>query len=310
MRLIKKLFYKIFKKNGHGFRPDYDLSIALSGDFMLDKRIGPYLNTFGPNYPFEKLMPVLDGYDVRALNLETPLSNAHGEKHPGKQFNFQAPVYVTAMLRRAGIDYVSLANNHILDFGEKVAKDTVYNLKKYGIKHSGIPFAKNPAIVELGGKKIAFLSFIDSETLPAGFEKHVSVWGPRSKAEIKRARVRADIVIVAMHWGIEMMRTANMRQRKIARDIINAGADIVWGHHPHVIQETEKYKNGVIFYSLGNFIFSHLTPNIRRGLIAGIHIKNGKVAAVTEHIINNDNYWVRFRPYVIKTTTYVLPNDK
>jgi len=310
MNPFKKLFFKFMKKSGGEFKEDYDFSICLAGDFVLDKRIEPYLAAEGLMYPFKNLAAALEEYDIRALNLETPISDSVGKRHPGKKFNFQAPGYVAKMLARAGIDYVSLANNHILDFGEKVAKDTMDNLKKYGIRHSGLAFARNPVIMERGGYKIAFLSFMDSEAAPSGFDRMASVWNGKSVAEVRAASKKADIVIVSMHWGTELMRTANMRQRKIAREIINAGANVVWGHHPHVIQETERYKDGVIFYSVGNFIFSHLTPSIKRGLIAGVHIKAGKVAAISEHVINNDNYWVRFAPSVKKTTEFVLATRK
>jgi len=128
--------------------------------------------------------------------------------------------------------------------------------------------------------------------------------------KIKAAKKSADIVIVSMHWGVEMETHSNMRQQKIAHEIIDAGATIIWGHHPHIVQETEYYKDGVIFYSLGNFIFSHLTPGILTGMIAGIHCRNGKIVRVTEHMINIDNYRVLFAPRIIQTKEFVLSSDK
>ena len=302
MTLLKRILYRIMARRPEpgaaAFRPASDISICLCGDFMLDRRIEPYLSHGGLMYPFKNLFPLLAEYDIRALNLETPISDKPGKKHPGKKFNFQAPGYIARILARAGIGYVSLSNNHILDFGAEVAKDTVQNLNKYGIRSSGLSFAKNPAVIELNGYKIAFLSFMDGECLPNGFEKTASVWGMGATTEIKTAAKKADLVIVAMHWGTELAKSADNRQRQIARKIIDAGADVVWGHHPHVIQETERYKDGVIFYSLGNFIFSHLTPSITRGMVAGIHIKDGKIADISKHIINNDNYRVHYAPIV------------
>jgi poly-gamma-glutamate synthesis protein (capsule biosynthesis protein) len=280
MSLLKRILFKLRKKTKGGWKDGFDLSICLCGDFMLDKRIEPYLKTYGFMYPFKNLLPTLMEYDVRALNLETPVADSKGEKAPDKKFNFKADPYVAKMLGRAGINYASLANNHIFDFGRTVARETIKNLKKFGVSCGGVMDAPNPAIIGRNGYKIAFLSFMDDVPI----------------TQIRNAKKQADIVIVGIHWGEELARNASARQKKLAHEIINAGADVVWGHHPHVIQEIEHYKKGVIFYSLGNFIFSHLTPSIKRGMIAGLHIKNGKIKAISKHIVNNDNYLVRFAP--------------
>ena len=263
---------------------------------MLDSRIEPYLAKYGTMYPFKHLMNLISEYDVRVLNLETPVSALPGKKHPTKKFTFRGAPYITQMISRAGFDYVSLGNNHILDFGTDVMTDTLKNLRKSNIKFSGTTDTENLEIIEKNGYKIAFLSFIDSEIVPPGFEKNLCVYDKNSIKSIKKASKSADFVIVAMHWGTELDKHASAHQAKIAHEIIDAGASVVWGHHPHVIQETEKYKKGVIFYSLGNFIFSHLSPSITLGMIVGLHIKDGKIANISEHIINNDNYLVHYAP--------------
>jgi poly-gamma-glutamate capsule biosynthesis protein CapA/YwtB (metallophosphatase superfamily) len=300
-KIVKKLIFRLSQilSKRRKFQPD-DLSILLCGDFMLDSRIEPYLAKHGTMYPFKHVMNLISEYDIRALNLETPVSDKPGRKHPNKAFNFRAEPYVAEMIARAGFDYVSLANNHILDFGPDVMSETLKNLDKNGIKYSGTKSTEKPEIIEKNGYKIAFLSFIDSATAPAGFEEHVSVYNENSVKSIRTAAKTADFVIVAMHWGVELDKNANAQQKRIAHEIIDAGATVVWGHHPHVIQETEKYKNGVIFYSMGNFIFSHLSPSITRGMIAGLHIKDGKIIRISEHILNNDNYRVHYAPKIVK----------
>ncbi|MDR3208931.1 MAG: CapA family protein [Rickettsiales bacterium] len=301
MILLKRLLFRA--KNIFLGKPkranNADISILLCGDFMLDSRIEPYLLKYGMMYPFRGLMAAMSEYDVRAVNLETPVSNLAGIKWPDKKFNFKGAPYIARMLSRAGFGYASLANNHILDFGTAVAKDTVNNLNRWEIKSSGVPFAPNPGIVKSNGYKIAFLSFMDAEIAPEGFEKSVCIYDKRA-AEIARAKRAADFVIVSMHWGEELAPHASGRQKKIAREIIDAGASVVWGHHPHVIQEMEKYKNGFIFYSLGNFIFSHLSPSITRGMIAGLEVKDNKVKSVRKYIINNDNYLVNYAPRIVR----------
>ena len=254
-------------------------------------------------YSFKNLLPLLAQYDIRALNLETPISDKPGAKWPDKKFNFQAPSSLARMIARAGFDYAALSNNHILDYGEAVMRDTLANLNTWGVRYSGVKGAPNPVIIERGGKRIAFLSYMDLPLglLPGGFDKHCEMWSGIARIEIAAAKSQADIVIVSMHWGVETKTAANDRQKKIAHEIINAGASVVWGHHPHVIQEVERYKDGVIFYSLGNFIFSHLTPGITKGMIAGIEFDSrGKISAIRKHIINNDNYIVEYAPNVAK----------
>ncbi|MDR2770230.1 MAG: CapA family protein [Rickettsiales bacterium] len=298
MKRLKMLFFK-FKRMLRGcaaFAPPPDLSILLCGDFMLDSRIEPFLARRGLMYPFGNLARTIMGYDVRALNLETPLSRAEGEKWPGKKFNFKGAPYIARMLGRAGFCYASLANNHILDFGADVARDTAGELENWGIKYSGTTFAPNPRIIFANGCRIAFLSFLDGGIAPRGFSEYVLIYGAKSADEIARAKSAADLVIVSIHWGEELSRHANARQKKIAREMIDAGAGVVWGHHPHVIQETERYKDGVIFFSLGNFIFSHLTPKITRGLMAGLDVRGGKISAIRLHEIRNDNYLVDYAP--------------
>jgi len=276
------------------FFPPSDLSIALCGDFMLDRRIEPYLARFGMQYPFRNLMPLLENYDIRALNLETPISDEIGEKWAGKKFNFCGNPYLARMLARAGFGFASLANNHIFDYGESAANDTIGHLAEWGIGSAGLRSQPQPVIIEKANYKIAFFSFMECADAPAEWSEFVETFGNDSLEKIRAAK--ADIKIVAMHWGRELKRQPDARQRELAQKLIDAGADVVWGHHPHIIQPAERHKGGVIFYSLGNFIFSHLTPSITRGMIVGLHFSDGKISRINRHIINNDNYLVRYAP--------------
>ena len=315
MSIISRILYKLRKLPHRGFAPpEADFSICLCGDFMLDSRIEPYLQKYGLTYPFQNLLPTLLEYDIRALNLETPISDLDGEKWPDKKFNFKGASYLAQMLGRVGFDYVSLSNNHIMDYGKEVMSDTMKNLDKWGIRHSGTNSRrKTPHFTFVcNGKKIAFLSFMDlpAELLPGGFSDYCEVYDENALKKIMVAKRSTDIVIVSIHWGTELDTRANIRQRKNGREIIDAGATVVWGHHPHVIQEIETYKKGVIFYSLGNFIFSHLTPKIKTGLIAGLHFKSGKIILISEHKINIDNYRVLFAPRIKETKEISLSFGK
>ena len=317
MNKLKSLLYKIrrfYMLGGHVKRPilypvihtansnEVELSILLAGDFMLDKRIELYLEKYGLMYPFMHLLQTIAEYDIRALNLETPIGDQGCKKWPNKKFNFLGAPYLAQMIKRAGFDYVSLSNNHIMDYGQTIMKATMKNLDVFGILYSG---TTSPVSTLSSQKyKIAFLSFMDLpvELLPNEFGKYCQLYDKTALKKIAIAKKSADIVIVSLHWGTEMETAANVRQKQIAHEIIDAGATIVWGHHPHVVQETERYKNGVIFYSLGNFIFSHLTPKIKTGMMAGVHFKDGKITSIDEHKIDIDNYRVLFAPRIIKTT--------
>jgi poly-gamma-glutamate synthesis protein (capsule biosynthesis protein) len=162
--------------------------------------------------------------------------------------------------------------------------DTAVHLDEWGVRHGGV-------VIEKGGYKVAFLSFMDPEIAPFDV-------GRPDLAAVRRAKESADIAVVAVHWGTELSPHASERQKKLAREIIDAGAAVVWGHHPHVIQEIERYNGGAIFYSLGNFIFSHLTPKITRGMIAGVRFRGTEIIGIYEHVINNDNYRVLFSPKI------------
>jgi poly-gamma-glutamate synthesis protein (capsule biosynthesis protein) len=277
-----------------------DISLCLMGDFMLDSRIKFYLNKYGLMYPFENIIPVLKNYDIKALNLEMPVSQNAGKKID-KKFNFKGEDYALRMLHRAGIDFVSLANNHMVDFGKDIAQDTIDNLDKWNIKSSGNIFSPEYVIFKINNLKIGFLGTMDLNNQHKEFQEVCNMYDDKkTPTQIKKLKEKSDIVCVSIHWGIEGDTKASPRQKELAKKMIDAGADIIWGHHPHVIQEVERYKNGVIFYSLGNFIFSHLTPSIKIGMLAGLCIKDKKITGITEYIINNDNYKVEFQPKLVK----------
>ncbi|TEB16035.1 Capsule biosynthesis protein CapA [Pelotomaculum sp. FP] len=181
--------------------------------------------------------------DVTMVNLENAVTD-RGYKAP-KQFNFRMPPKYTQALLNGGIDIVNLANNHVWDYGAVGLQDTIAYLDAAGIEHVGagesIDAAAEPAIIEVKGKRIGFLGFYFNE---GNVEEGV--------AALKQ---KADVVVVNFHWGTERSNYPDDYQVDLAHRAIDAGADLVIGHHPHVLQGMERYKGGVIAYSLGNFIF-------------------------------------------------------
>jgi poly-gamma-glutamate capsule biosynthesis protein CapA/YwtB (metallophosphatase superfamily) len=171
-------------------------------------------------------------------------------------------------LTSAGVDVVSMANNHAVDCGQTALLDTIARLDKAGIHHAGagkdISAARTPAMLDTPAGKVAVLAFTDkfASGFAAGTEHPgVATIGDGSKvvAAIKAAKQKADYVVVSFHWGTEYTSQAASYQRALAHKAIDAGADLILGHHPHVIQGLEVYHDKLIAYSLGDFVFDHHT---------------------------------------------------
>ena len=240
-----------------------EIVINAAGDIMLAGRWVPLLRQKGYDHPFKSVKKVLATGSINFANLESPIS-AGGREYSEKKFRFRAEPAVAKALRNAGFNLVTLANNHSMDFGAEALAETLQHLSDNGIASIGagenLSEARKMALYSIKGKKIAFLAF--SLTQPAeffarqdrpgtapGYEKLVT-------ADVAGARGQADYVIVSFHWGKESSETVQQYQRTAAHRAIEAGADVIIGHHPHVLQGVERYRNGIIFYSLGNFAFA------------------------------------------------------
>ncbi len=214
------------------------------------------------SYSFEKF-PEFSKADLSIVNLENPLTRRGLPSE--KQFNFRARPEYTRVLKAGGIDIVNLANNHIYDYSEQGLFDTIDFLDQAGIRHIGagknMAFARKPVFLKIKDVRIAFLGYYGlrkhSGSHPATTDSAGTALRKLSyiKKDIKAVRDSADIVIVTLHWGIEKEHVPETDQIYFAHKTIQYGADLIVGHHPHVLQGIEKYRNGLIVYSLGNFIF-------------------------------------------------------
>jgi len=221
------------------------------------------------NYPFLKIRDYLKNADLTFGNLETPITQ--GPEIPDFEMIFRSNPGTEQALKQAGFSILSLANNHTPNFGEKGLKDTFNFLKNVGVKHVGAGQneleAYQPAYIEKKGIKFAFLAYNDTDVVSAYYEASVNRAGTafmrvdKMTEAVKGAKQKADFVIVSMHAGIEYVGKPNNSQINFAHAVIDAGADLVIGHHPHVVQTMEKYKGKYIFYSLGNFVFDQ--PQLR-----------------------------------------------
>lgn len=242
---------------------DEGLSIAIMGDILLGDTVYPYLEYHGLDYPYREIKPILEEVDVAVGNLEFAVTT-RGVKE-NKTWTFRAGPEVLPPMKEAGFDAVSLANNHAIDYGRQGLLDTLDHVGQAGMGLFGAgrneEEAYSPWVYEKDGKKFAFLGFsriVRSESWkaigdqPGVAETHQK---ERALAAIKRAKETNDVVIVYPHWGTENTTKVEPYQRNLAKAYIDAGADLVIGAHPHMLQGIEMYNGKWILYSLGNFIF-------------------------------------------------------
>ena len=283
-----------------------ELTIAAVGDIMLGHRAEPWLEREGPGYFFMHVLPVLQQAQVVIGNLESPVSS-RGAAVENKKFTLRVGRKAVDALHAAGIRVVALANNHILDFGPPALQDTLTLLAENGILHSGagmdLEDARAPAMLRAGGRTIAFLSY--SLTFPVEF--YASAGRPGTapgykdfvRADIEKVRPKADLVVVSFHWGAELMTTAKDYQRELGRLAIDWGADLVLGHHPHVLQELELYRGRLIAYSLGNFVFGSESSRTNDSMILLCTFKGKTLVAAEAVPLDVNNYRVTYQPRVL-----------
>lgn len=243
------------------------VTLFFTGDIMLDQaNVKENYDRAGiSGILSDSLLAELQQADITVVNEEFPFST-RGTQAPDKQFTFRAdPSYVSVFLDM-GVDVASLANNHALDYGTEALSDTFATLDEAGIPYAGAgdtrERAARPIYLERGGKTIGVLAAsrvipvvswnIDNQQ-PGMFCTYDSA---QLVAAIQEAKGSCDYVVVYVHWGVERKNTPEEYQRQLARDYIDAGADLVVGSHPHVPQGIEYYNGKPVVYSLGNFIFN------------------------------------------------------
>ncbi len=236
------------------------IKILITGDFCPHKRIEQLVENRKYSEIYNDFLPYLENNDLNITNLECPLLN---EKSPISKIgsNLFAKEACIKALKFGGFNLLSLSNNHILDHGERGLSSTIELCRKNNIEYLGagknLEEASQILVKEIENKRIAFLNFSENEFSTAEIEKAGS--NPldpiKNYYSIKSARSQADYVFVIIHGGHEGYSLPSPRMVDTYRFFIDAGADIVVGHHPHCYSGFENYNHGNIFYSLGNFIF-------------------------------------------------------
>ncbi len=235
--------------------------VIFGGDIMLSRYVGQLARErHDPASPFRDLAPLLASADIAFANLESPFSD-RGPIYESRMV-FKAEPEMIAGLELAGIDVVSTANNHARDCGRRGVEFTLDWLAKHGIAAVGsgetAEAAHHGNVLERNGVKFGFLGYTydQSNGNHRDVDDRVAVMDvAQMRADVADLKTRADVAIVSMHAGLEYSPRPNAQQTTFARAAIEAGASVVVGHHPHVVEPWERFRGGVIFYSLGNLVF-------------------------------------------------------
>ncbi len=253
-------------------RSPASISLAIVGDMEVNRK--------NPETVFDKVNAELRKADIRFGGLESSLSE-RGAPVQGKIIMRHHPSMIAAYLA-GGFEVVAFASNHCLDYGMEPFLDTLELLDRHQIRYVGagrnIAEARKPAIIEKKGTRVGFLSYL--LLVPLGWGAHPAragiapiredaLYGPPYVNEedleamiqdIERTRPNVDVLVASYHWGASQSRTLTISQQAVARAAIDAGADLVIGRHPHILQGIEVYKGKAIFYALGNFALDHAHP--------------------------------------------------
>ena len=264
-----------------------EYTLLFAGDVMLSRTVGQRMAESGDwSLPFRLIAGDLSSADLRYCNLECPVSDRGRDQH--HLYSFRADPQSIAGLRTAGFGVVSLANNHAYDWGPEALLDSMDRLRQAAIEPVGAGqnflAAHYPLLVHLGSLRIAFLAYvnIDPKGAEAGIDRPGVAWMDPAQvvADIRFSRPLADLVVVCPHWGVEYAVRPTRAQVTLAHQMIDAGADVVVGSHPHVVQPLENYHDHWIAYSLGNFIFDQQGPATHRGQILRVTVRNQRVTRV------------------------------
>ncbi len=286
--------------------PREEVRIVAGGDVMLGSWVEDVVRAKGWSYPFLQLDSVLQGADVVFSNLEAPFGREDSAFE--KTFTFQVSPDLIQVLVAGKINVVSLANNHILDYGPCALSYTMNALRETGIYFSGagqnLTDARQPAVLQVKGRKLAIACY--SLTFPEEFWATDSTAGTCFPShtffyrDIKKFKQENDLVIVSFHWGGELLNTPKEYQVQLAHQTINAGADLIIGHHPHVVQGLEIYKGRLIAYSLGNFIFGSYSQRAIRSMLIKLYYGTAGIKQCKIYPINVNNGEIEFQPKLLQ----------
>ena len=251
-------------------RENQKLTMTMVGDVMLGRHVEEVIKNNGPDYLFRYVRPYFDHSDYVSGNFENPVlkEKVSNYSEAEKDIHLHTNLGAIKAVKNAGFTVLNLANNHMMDYQEKGLQDTLNVFEDSYVDYVGAGWNRKDAkeqinYQDVNGIRVATLGFTDifvSGAIATSNHNGVLSTNPdllfEMIAKAKNSKQgNADLVVVNIHWGQEYDTDASPRQKALAKAIIDAGADIIIGHHPHVLQSFDVYKQGIIFYSLGNFIF-------------------------------------------------------
>ncbi len=281
-------------------QPTDTLRLYAVGDINLGRRLAKERLLEGDTlYSFLALRDSLAAADITFGNLESPIA-PDSSPEPDSGVAFTAPPAAAAALARAGFDIVSTANNHAWDGGPAAVEETMRQLTRAGVRFVGSGFgrdmAEQPVILERRGWRVAFFALTRAwNPAPYTFRSHAGsqyvAWGDTGRIypairELK-ASGRADVVVVSMHGGTEYAEALPQHMQELARGVVDAGADLVLAHHPHVLQPVVWYRHKPIVQSLGNFVFLQDDPWTRLSAILRVVVtpdRRLRLSAIPVHV--------------------------
>jgi len=249
--------------------PGEGITLALAGDVMLGRLVNEAIRARGPRYPWGDVLPLVREADLSLVNLECVIAESGEPFTPPRVFYFRADPEAIEVLTLAGIDYVTLSNNHALDFQAPALLETIQHLDEHGIAHAGAGSnaeeASQHALLEARGIQVGVVAFADHFREYAATESTAGTniipitlddrHFHRVRESIEAARAAgADLVVFSIHWGPNMRHVPTQEFEDFAHAVMDAGADIFHGHSAHVFQGIEIYKGKPIFYDTGDLI--------------------------------------------------------
>jgi poly-gamma-glutamate synthesis protein (capsule biosynthesis protein) len=257
-------------------------SLSFVGDVLLARRVETYLDAYGSSYVYSALPPV-SSTTVLIGNFEAAIPEEHIHT-PDLTFSFSVDAQHIPALRTFGFQYMSLANNHAGDKGDEALLHTKAVLRENNVRSFGSPD-------ELSTSSIEYVSLQDKKVALVGLN---AVFTSPSNTQIQEllstASQHSDIQIVSVHWGDEYKPIHSRSQEILAQTLIDAGADVIIGHHPHVVQDIGMYKGVPIFYSLGNFIFDqYFSAAVQEGLWVELTFEGNSVQYTLQGVTSIDS---------------------
>ena len=253
-----------------------EITITFGGDCTLagdvnknNTRFQSFVEEYGYDYFLANLKPIFEADDLTIVNLEGPLTTSD-DKRGGRQFNFRGDPGNAQILSAASVEAVHMANNHARDFQEEGYEDTLAAVEAVGI----VPYGyAQTQVMEVKGVKIGLIGLTEWDYEPSEVREMVA-----------QLREECDILVATFHWGEELRYTSTSTQRKFAEAAIEAGADVVVGHHPHVVSGVAEYEGVPVVFSVGNLCFGgNIRPTDMDAMLFQVHFTVDHTGAILEY---------------------------